>query len=881
MVELPTGTVTMLFSDIEGSTLLLSRIGPAYAEALDAQRRVLRKAWAEHGGTELGTEGDSFFVVFRTAPDAVAAATQAQRELAGYPWPGGAQVRVRMGIHTGSPTVHDGGYVGMDVHRAARIAGAAHGGQVVVSSATAELVSGYLDTDVHMRDLGSHQLKDIPVPEHLFQLTVDGLQAHFSPLKTLGAASSLPVPPTPLVGRDGELAELTALLRSPGVRLVTLTGPGGSGKTRLAIAVAQRLVQTFPDGVYFVPLAVVTNHDVMWTSIAEVLDVPPEGRTPPDLFTYVAHRSALFVLDNLEQLSGADGVVAELMDAAPEVVMIATSRRPLNITGELQRAVPPLELPGGASVQEAQRSGAVQLFVQHARTVKATFTLDADNVVDVVAVCNRLDGLPLALVLAAARSKFLSPRALLTRLDQVLDITASGSTGPSRQKTLRDTIAWSYDLLTPEQQAFFRRLGVFAGGADLHAIAEVTLNGDPGIADPLDRVADLVDASLAIITQGEDGEPRFDMLETIRAYAIDQLRRRDELERVRLRHAQHYVTVVGKLSPVVLGSREEMVHTQSRFERELDNFREALRWALQPDDPDRTPSPEQVGVGLRLCADLRRSWGQSGRYAEGRRWLERVINLAGDDDSVELGACYWGLAALSLSQGDRNCALEITTRSVAMWRRLGDSLELSSALTMLGIVTDDRTAARHAFEEAATLAREAEDGQRLADALANLSDVETAEGNYQRALALRASALDLYRTVGNDWRVLVMEHNIGCLHRQMGRPEEARRQIHKQIPRMLELADPASLLGVTEDYGAVLADSGDHEAAARLFGAAQATRERTGVHRDPILDVENDEPFARARAAIPVDAWDREYQLGYQMTIEAALTEAYAAYTPT
>ncbi|MEJ7741248.1 MAG: adenylate/guanylate cyclase domain-containing protein [Nocardioidaceae bacterium] len=314
MVELPSGTVTLLFSDVEGSTVLLSRLGPAYTEALDGQRQVLRTAWSAHGGTELGTEGDSFFVVFSTAEGAVAAATQAQRELVTFPWPGGERVRVRVGMHTGTPAVHDGGYVGMDVHRAARVAGAAHGGQVVVSSATAELVTSCLPDGVGLRDLGRHQLKDIAQAEHVFQLTIDGLQGDFPPLKTLGAASSLPVPATALVGRDGELAELAALLRTPGVRLVTLTGPGGSGKTRLAIGAAEQLVDVFLDGLYFVPLAAVTTTDVMWTTIAEALDVPPEGRIPPGFFSHVAHRSALFVLDNLEQANGADAVVVELLE---------------------------------------------------------------------------------------------------------------------------------------------------------------------------------------------------------------------------------------------------------------------------------------------------------------------------------------------------------------------------------------------------------------------------------------------------------------------------------------------------------------------------------------------------------------------------------------
>ena len=467
---LPSGTVALLFSDVEGSTALLGRLGAAYAEALDGQRSVLRSAWVAHGGTELGTEGDSFFVAFPTAAGAVAAAVAAQRGMADFAWPARERVRVRIGIHTGSPIVHDGGYVGMDVHRAARIAGSAHGGQVVISASTAELAAGSLPAGVWLRDLGSHRLKDIPQPEHLFQVQVDGLVSEFAPLKTLGAARSLPVPATTLVGRDGELAELAALLSSPGVRLVTLTGPGGTGKTRLAIGLANASVEAFPDGVYFVALATVTTAEVMWTTIAETMDVPPEGRAPPGLFAHIAHRHALLVLDNLEQLDQADTVVDQLLTHAPDLVVIATSRRPLHLPGEHEHAVPPLELPDQGGVDAAAGSGAVQLFVQQASRVKSSFTLTPDNAADITAICRRLDGLPLAVELAAARTKLLSPKALLARLDQALDIAATSTHTPSRQRTMRDTITWSYHLLTPTQQTLFRQLGIFTGGADLNAI---------------------------------------------------------------------------------------------------------------------------------------------------------------------------------------------------------------------------------------------------------------------------------------------------------------------------------------------------------------------------------------------------------------------------
>lgn len=582
MVDLPVGTVTLLFSDVEGATKLLTRLGPAYADALDGQRQILRRAWVEHGGTELGTEGDSFFVVFEAAADAVAAAAQAQLALADHAWPEGEHVRVRMGIHTGSPQVHDGGYVGLDVHRAARIASAAHGGQIVISETTARLVEGPgLGPGLSLVDLGTHLLRDIPKPEHLFQVTVPGGRTDFPPLKSLGAVSRLPRPMTTLVGRDGELVELVAVLNDTGTRLLTLTGPGGSGKTRLAIGVAQRLVGTdFGDGVFFVPLAAGTSVDDMWSSIAGALDVSTEERTPERLLEHLAHRRLLIILDNLEQLSGADRVVAGILAKAPQVVLIATSRRPLHVPGEHEHPVPPLELP--LSAVEASASGAVQLFAQHARMVRPNFAVTSDNVAEVVEVCRRLDGLPLAIELAAARIKLLSTTALLARLDGALDIPARGTQRPERQRTLRDTIRWSYDLLDPTSQTLFRRLGVFACGADIDAITAVNADLVDDDDGALDLVDDLVDASLADMSEGVAGEPRVGMLETIRAFAVDELADSGELDSVRARHAEHYLHAIQRLSLLLHG--DQFLTARASFDIDHDNFRQALAWTLQPDD---------------------------------------------------------------------------------------------------------------------------------------------------------------------------------------------------------------------------------------------------------------------------------------------------------
>ena len=541
MAELPTGTVTMLFSDIEGSTLLLARLGDRYAQTLDAYRSMLRAAWDAWGGREMGTEGDSFFVVFETATAALKAALQGQRDLSAHHWPDDAAVRVRMGVHTGSPAVHNGGYVGMDVHRAARIAGSAHGGQIVVSEATAGLAVGSAPEGVRLIDKGAHRLKDLALPERLFQVAGPGLHESFPPLKTLGAVSSLPIPATPLVGREGELAELAELLSDKATRLVTLTGPGGSGKTRLAIGVAQALVERFADGVFFVDLATATTGEAMWNGIAETLGVAAEQRTPPGLFAQLAHRSALLVLDNLEQLPAADDVVAELLVEAPGIAVVATSRSPLHLHGEREHPVPPLQVPTEQSVEEIRRSGAVDLFVHHVASVRRGFSLTADNAPDVAEICRRLDGLPLALELAAARCKLLSPRALLGRLDAALELRAPGTVGrPARQHTLRDTIAWSYQLLPVHQQAFFRRLAVFSGGADLDAIVAVTDDLLPVGGDPLDLIADLLDASLLTVVDTADGEPRIRLLETIRAFAREELETSAEAEAVHERHAAHY-----------------------------------------------------------------------------------------------------------------------------------------------------------------------------------------------------------------------------------------------------------------------------------------------------------------------------------------------------
>lgn len=878
MGELPTGTVTLLFSDIEGSTLLLSRLGPAYVDALDGQRAVLRSAWAAHGGTELGTEGDSFFVAFATAENAVAAAAQAQRELAASSWPAGEQVRVRMGIHTGSPQVHDGGYVGMDVHRAARIAGSAHGGQVVVSETTSTLVAGCLPGGVDLRDLGSHRLKDIAVPERLSQLVIEGVPAEFPALKSLGAASSLPVPPTVLVGRDAELAELAALLTSSDVRLLTLTGPGGSGKTRLAIELARRLVEAFPDGVHFVGLDAASTAAAMWSRIAETLAVPVEQRTPAGLFAQLAHRTALVVLDNLEQIPTADTAVAELLERAPALTLIATTRSPLHLAGEHQHAVPTLQLPTGQDLDALQRSAAVQLFVHLVAQVHEGFSLTADNAADVAEICSRLDGLPLALELAAARAKLLSPHALLSRLDKVLELRAPGTVDrPARQHVLRDTIAWSYELLTPQQQAFFRRLAVFAGGAELDAVTAVAGDLLPGDGDAVDPIAELLDASLLIISDTADGEPRIRLLETIRAYARAELETAGELDRTRDRHAYHCQGLAAQLFADLDGP--DYLSVRARIDLELDNLRAALAWRLGPLDSDRPCSAPQVRAALQTARDCSILLGAAGHPVEKRRWLERAVQLGATAETVELARCQAALADTMAFQGDLPQAHDMATAALGLARRTKDVEAELHALMALAFANGElgrQDLARSEMEQAVALARTPGREWWLSTTLTALGDFEYREGRIGRAIEMLSEVRDLTQKQGHVLNLVYAKVFLAELQWRKASTPATRRGVLDLASEVLEVGDSLVKIQQAEISAGVLAHlDGAH--AARLVGAADGERNRTGLTTRFANDqAALDDDLEPARAAMAPDLWEHHYRIGFSMSIEKALAEVAA-----
>ena len=686
MAELPTGTVTFLFTDIEGSTRLLRRLGEAYAPLQDEHASIMRGAIAQGDGVEIRTEGDAFFAVFPTPGGAVRAAVAAQRGLASHPWPDGSEVRVRMGMHSGDGVLGGDDYVGIDVNRAARIAATGHGGQIVISEPTRALLADSLPEGVAFRDLGVHRLKDFDRAEHLHDLAIDGLDTSFPALRSLDARrTNLPTLRSSFVGRATEIVEVDRLLDR--TRLLTLTGPGGTGKTRLALQVAWERLDRHPDGVFFVDLAPVSDPTLVTAEIARALRV--RAATGEDLadavIEHLRDHDLLLVLDNLEQLIDAGPAIGTLLDAAPKLTVLVTSRIPLRLAGEQEYPVPPLTIPDADHVTETSWRSyeSVELFTQRAAAVRPGLRITDADAPAVVKIVERLDGLPLALELASSRLRVLDLESLAERIERRLPLLTGGARDlPERQRTLASTIAWSYDLLGPRERRLFARLSVFAGGWTLEE-AEAICGDDLDDLDALDGLAELVDASLVRRTQLADGTLRFTMLETIREYAADRLASGDEPERDALEraHSAYFRDLAEEAEPFLTSERQAT--WLATLERELDNLRAVL------DRADRDPDAQDIEDGLRIAGAIWRFWQQRGRLPEGRARLERMLARpeAQRRDAVRaraLGAfgsiVYW--------QGDQERVLAPYQEAVEIAREIGDRRLLARALLNRSFVQD-------------------------------------------------------------------------------------------------------------------------------------------------------------------------------------------------
>jgi predicted ATPase/class 3 adenylate cyclase len=655
MAELPTGTITLLFTDIEGSTRLLQRAGDAYAGLLDEHRRLLDEAFRRHGGIVVDSEGDAFFVAFASAKDAVAGAADAQHALAAHEWRDEHEIRVRVGLHSGEPRVVEGRrYVGLDVHHAARVMAAGHGGQVLVSESTRAL----LDDGTHLRDLGEHRLKDLSQPQRLYQLELDGLPSEFPPLKTLdNRPTNLPVQPNELIGRERELEEAAALL-SNGHRVLTLTGTGGAGKTRLALQLAADVVEEFTNGVFFVSLAPVRDWELVPPTIAGTLGLREQpGETVLEtLGDYLADKELLLVLDNFEQVLAAAPAVSGLSAGSPGLKLLVTSRTPLHLSGERTYPVPPLEL-----------RESVRLFADRANAAALEFAVTDENAGAVAEICRRLDRLPLAIELAAPRIRSLPPEALLRRLDQRLKLLTGGAQDlDERQRTLRATIEWSYELLPTAERELFAQLGVFVGGSRLDA-AEA-LCESIGI-DVLDGLHSLVEKSLLRQRADADGEPRFWMLETIREYALELLGEAGTLADARRRQAEWFLALAEH------GDVESRTGDQTAWFEQLDadiaNLRAALDWAEEMRDGE---------LMLRLATAMWEFWATRGHIAEGTTVLEASLALA----SRRPARTLVGLCALHLLRGWSEGLAHDIDEALRACEELGDDYSLAQAWNLQG-----------------------------------------------------------------------------------------------------------------------------------------------------------------------------------------------------
>ena len=746
MPDLPTGTVTFLFTDIEGSTALWEQHRDAMRQALVQHDALVDQVVAEHGGQVVRPrgEGDSRFAVFARATDAVTAAATLQQALHAEAWPTPTPLRVRMALHTGEADLREGDYYGSAVNRCARLRAVAHGGQTLVSLATEQLVRGQLSEGVSLRNLGEHRLKDLQDSERVFQLGINGLPTDFPPLETLNVRpNNLPVQRDSLIGRERDVAAIVDLLGRPNVGLVTLTGPGGIGKTRLALQVAAERVDDFSDGVWFVDLAPLSEPDLALSTIATVLGVKDVGGQPllNSMTGFMRDKHLLLVVDNIEQIVSAAHVLIDLLSASSHLKVLVTSRVVLRLYGEYEYPVPALGLPDARrlpGLEELAQSPAVALFIQRAQAVKPDFGITSENARAVAEICVRLDGLALAIELAAVRVKLLPPQALLARLDQRLKLLTGGARDRSaRQQTLRGAIDWSFQLLDAPEQRLFVRLGVFSGGFTVEAAEAIcTVTDDLGI-DVLDGLASLLDKSLVQQREGAHGEPRFSMLETIREYALDRLNGDGETLLMRQRHADYYHALVE--TAALTHRRSDTEAWCERFAADHDNLRAVLVWSKGDEDRHE--------IGLRVAGGLRWFWFLGGFMTEGRQWLEETLSRATAGVNSRAQALC-GVGLLAMGQGDTAVARERLAESIKLWRGLEDTTGLAEALHLLGHVesdTRDYATARRLFTESRTLYQVAGDPHHGLTLLVDLGKVAYFEGDFAAAGAIVEEGLAIYR----------------------------------------------------------------------------------------------------------------------------------------
>jgi predicted ATPase len=848
----PTGTVTFLFTDIEGSTRLVQALGGAgWAPLLERHRVLLRTAFAAEGGVEVQTEGDGFFVVFERAPAAVAAAVKAQRAIAAEPWPADAQIKVRMGIHTGEGRLDaDGGYVGVDVHRAARIGSAAHGGQIVLSESTRALAANALPAGVAIVDLGEHRLKDLRA-ERLTQVRIDGIASGFPPLHSLDLRpNNLPTQLTSFVGRERELAETAAMLEKH--RLVTLSGPGGTGKSRLSLQLAAAVSERFPDGIWFVPLEPIRDPGLVAPTVAHVIGIKPNpDRSDVDaIVEQIGSKKVLLILDNFEQVIGAAPLVPQLLRACPELRILVTSRAALKVYGEHEYPVPGLPAPPDTSrlspiekenlpaevrhpsAKNLNQYEAVRLFIARAVAVQPTFSVNNDNAPAIAQICARIHGMPLAIELTAARIKLLSPAQILTRLEHQLALLTSGARDlPERQQTLRGAIAWSYDLLDEKARELMDRLSVFSGGWDLEAAESICGLVEGPTFDVLDGLQHLVDQSLVRRTEFA-GELRFEMFPTIQEFAAERLAARGGADSMAEEHARIFLARAEAAAPHLSGPEQRQ--WLDRLEADHDNYRAALDWAT------RKPSPE---IGVQLGFALWRFWQKRGHLNEARTRLMEIEERTRPLPTLLAARLYEALGGVAYWRADGPGAIRWYDGALEAWRAAGDNKELANALynrayvdilaMMDGVEASvakvDRETALAQLMEALELYRGLHDRAGEGNVLWGIGCHNYFNHKPADALPWLEQALDVFLSTGDRTMEAWARHMLAITVVRLGRVEDARKYAQAALRHFHEAGDLAGVTLLLGDLAGIAIADGDRQCSGRLMGAAHNLQKLTGT----------------------------------------------------
>jgi predicted ATPase/class 3 adenylate cyclase len=894
--------VTFLLTDVEGSTQSWEHHDAHMKEALAQHNSIMREAIAANNGLVFETAGDSFVAAFSVAPDALMAALAAQRDLHAAQWrlPVG-RLRVRMALHTGFAEMRpDGYYAQHTLSRLARLLAAAYGDQLLLSLAAHELVRDALPAGVELRDLGEHRLKDLIHPMHIFQVVAAGapwaLPANFPPLKTLdNRPHNLPVQAAPFIGREKEISRVADLLRGAGVRLVTLTGPGGTGKTRLSLQVAAEMLEVadFPDGVYFVELAALSDPALVPAAIAQPLGVAeaPNRHIVENLKDFLKDKRLLLALDNMEQIPEARTTVDALLKSAPGLKILATSRVPLRVYGEKEFPVPSMSLPDIGSLPPLERLTqyeAVRLFIERARDVKPDFEVTNQNAPAVAEICVRLDGLPLAIELAAARVRMLPPSALLSRLQSPQSplklLTGGAQSLPARQQTLRNAIEWSYDLLNEAEKQLFRRLAVFRGGCTFEAVEEVCnspeLAKDGGLqVEVLDGLESLVLKSLLQQREGPDGEDyaslhRFWMLETISEFGGEKLDESGETEALRSAHTRFFLRLAESVAQDLRGKSQGV--WINRLDADHENLRAALQWAIERGG---SGDVEAVETGLRLATALNWFWLGRSSLREGRERLETLISLAESrpvSRRTFAGALY-ALSGHAWMQGDYAAAAGAAEQALAIGRELGDKRLIARSLGRLGDVTAETASleeSRSYFEQSLVLQRELGNRPGIASCLNNLGTMAHLQGDNTSARALYQESLAITRELGNESQLAASLGNLGNVEFSLGDYPSARSYYSESLRVSKDLGRSYSVAFCLCGLAGVASATAEPHRAARLLGAADTLLELTGA----ALQIEDRPPYERgiasAREQLGADEYEKAWQEGRAMSLEEAI--AYA-----